>query len=82
MSAGDFGPWREGIGAAERVARLRELAAIACLVVGPAHPFVAALRTAEGDETAAPAALRELDALPALKRRHILAACCNLGWRG
>lgn len=81
MSGASFGPWRPGLPEGERVARIREVAAVACLIVGRSHPLVAALRSAETDTAKSAAALEQFDALPALKRRHILAACCNLGWR-
>jgi hypothetical protein len=77
-SAPGFGPWRDDIDKAERLARLRELRALAYLLV-PNSPLAAALKAAEtGDQAALDAALAELDRLPALARRRILATYAAL----
>ena len=70
--AAGFGPWCEDIGAAEWLARMRELRALVYLLA-PNSPLVAAETAAEtGDQAALDAALAELDRLPALPRRRIL----------
>jgi hypothetical protein len=76
--AAGFGPWRYDIGEAERLARLREMRVLAYLLA-PKSPLVAALKTAEtGDQAVLDAALAELDRLPALARRRILATYAAL----
>jgi hypothetical protein len=73
-----FGPWRDDIGEAERLARLREMRVLAYLLA-PKSPLVVALKAAEtGDQAALDAALAELDRLPALARRRILATYAAL----
>jgi hypothetical protein len=80
--AADFGPWRDDIDKAERLARLRELRALAHLLA-PNSPLAAALKAAEtGDQAALDAALAELDRLPALARRRILATYAALSRPG
>jgi hypothetical protein len=75
---GGFGPWRDDIPADERKARLRELRALTYLLA-PQSPLVVALKAAEtGDQAALDAALAELDRLPALARRRILATYAAL----
>ena len=70
-----FGPWREDIGVAERLARLRALA----YLLAPNSPLVVALKAAEtGGAAALQAALAELDRLPALARRRLLATYAAL----
>jgi hypothetical protein len=68
-----FGPWCDDIPADERKARVRELRVLAHMFA-PRSPLVAALAAAEtGDRIALEAALAELDRLPALPRRQLLA---------
>jgi hypothetical protein len=57
----------------ERAARLRELRALAVVLLGPAHPATRSLAAAVTDPDAAPAALAEIDRLSALPRRRLLA---------
>jgi hypothetical protein len=71
--AAAFGPWTPGLGKGERLARWRTMRALALVFVGPDHPLTAALRAAELDQQVAPLALELLDALPALRRRRLLA---------
>jgi hypothetical protein len=66
-----FGPWVSGLAEGERVARLREMRALALVFCGPSHPLVSALRRAELDPAAAERALELLDALPALRHRRL-----------
>jgi hypothetical protein len=73
-----FGPWASGLADGERVARLRELRALALVFCAPSHPLVSALRQAELDPAAAERALELLDALPALPRQGLLATCAAL----
>jgi hypothetical protein len=76
--AAGFGPWCDDIGEAERLARLREMRVLAYLLA-PKSPLVAALKAAEtGDQAALDAALAELNRLPALARRRILATYAAL----
>ena len=62
----------------ERRCRLRELRALATLLLGPAHRQPRSLPAAVTDPTAAPAALAALDHLPALPRRRLLATFGSL----
>ena len=57
----------------ERSARLRELRLAALLLCGAKHPLARALAAAIADPAMLVAALAELDALPALPRRRLLA---------
>lgn len=74
-----FGPWAQDLDAAERLARLRGLRAIALLLARPHVAFTAALRRAEADARALQDAAVELDRLPALTRRRVLSAYLALG---
>lgn len=62
----------DGKPTAEQVARLRELRALAMLMLGPAHPATQSLARAASDPAAADAALDALATLPALSRRRLL----------
>jgi hypothetical protein len=73
-----FGPWRPGLDDVERRARLREWRAIACLIVGPRHALTIALGDALDDPTAAERARQQLEALPPLPRRRVLATYAAL----
>lgn len=77
-SAALFGPWLPGLGEPERLARWRSLRALAMVYCGATHPLTVALRAAERDPAAAAQALRCLDALPALRRRRVLATYAAL----
>ena len=68
-----FASWVAGLANAERIARCRALRALALVFCGPGHPLVHALLAAERDGAAAAAAHQELDKLPALQRRRVLA---------
>jgi hypothetical protein len=69
-----FGPWRRSLDQIERAAERRELKALATVFCGQKHSLVRALRAAQnGDADALAVALREIDALPALPRRRLLA---------
>jgi hypothetical protein len=77
-AAPGFGPWRDDLPADERKARCREMRALAHMLA-PKSPLVAALKAAEaGDQTALDAALAEIDRLPALTRRRLLASYAAL----
>jgi hypothetical protein len=66
--------WHD-IDAGERLARLRCLQALARVLGGPAaEQLVAALRQAETDAAALPAADAQLDAMPTIPRRRILSS--------
>jgi hypothetical protein len=73
--ADHWGPWRPSISYPERVARFRELRAIAGVYVSRGHPLIAALWLAEsGDPAEVEQALIELNRLPALQRRRVEAS--------
>jgi hypothetical protein len=63
----------DGVPEAERTARCRELRALALVYCGLAHPATKALGAAIGDPAMTGRALAELDAIPALRRRRLLA---------
>lgn len=74
-----FGPWRDGIEPAERLARLRSLRAIARLTLGRrGDAFADALHRAETDPAALEPALQRLADLAPIDRRHILASFASL----
>jgi hypothetical protein len=76
--AAGFGRWRDDIPADERKARCREMRALAHLLA-PNSPLVTALTAADaGDQTALDTALAEIDRLPALTRRRLLATYAAL----
>ena len=77
-AAPGFGPWAPDLSDAERIARWRALRALAFLLVGAEHPFIATLRAAEKDADASRRALAELEALPPLRRRRLLACIAKL----
>jgi len=67
-----------GIAEVERVAGLRAIAALVCVHCGSDHPAVDLLRRAEADVGAADQALIELDRLPSLWRRRVIASYARL----
>lgn len=68
-----FGPWARGISADERRARWRSLLTVATMFLGKRHALAGAIRVAELDPAAAPAALAQLETLAPRLRRRILA---------
>jgi hypothetical protein len=58
----------------ERAARLRELRALALLLLGQPHPATCALAAAVADPALAASALEALTSLPALPKRRLLAS--------
>ncbi|HLG85980.1 MAG TPA: hypothetical protein VKZ79_02165 [Alphaproteobacteria bacterium] len=76
--AAGFGPWVADLPELERIARLRELRALAVMYCGPAHPLAIALREAEADPEASERALEHLERLPPLRRRRVLATLAEL----
>jgi hypothetical protein len=70
----DFGFLLQGVSEGERVARCRELRALALVHVGASHPLTVALGEAVADPDANERALAELGRLPAPRRRKLLAA--------
>jgi hypothetical protein len=64
----------DGVPEAERMARCRELRALALVYCGLAHPATEALGAAITDPAMTGRALIVLDALPALRRRRLLAS--------
>jgi hypothetical protein len=73
-----FGPWARDIDPAERLARLRSMRALALVHCRHEIDFLKSLQRAETDATALPVALEQLDRLPALRRRHLLATYAQL----
>jgi hypothetical protein len=73
-----FGPWAKGILPAERRARLRELRALAHVIVGPEHEFTVALRDALTDREAVKRAGTALRELPMRTMRRLLASYAAL----
>ncbi|WP_426442050.1 hypothetical protein [Bradyrhizobium genosp. P] len=73
-----FGPWSPGIDPAERLARLRSMRALALVHCRLETGFLESLQRAETDATALPAAFEQLERLPALRRRHLLATYAQL----
>jgi len=71
---GNIGPWSAGITETERIARCRKLRALALVYLGPEHPLTAALGEAITDGGALETARAQLGAIPALRRRRLLAA--------
>jgi hypothetical protein len=66
--------WVDGVPEVERTARCRELRALALVYLGPAHPATVALAAAIANHNTEEAALAQIDALPALRRRRLLAS--------
>ena len=64
----------DGICEAERMARCRELRALALVYCGLAHPATEALGAAITDPAMTGRALIAIDAIPALRRRRLLAS--------
>jgi hypothetical protein len=64
----------DGVPEAERMARCRELRALSLVYLGLHHPVTIALAAAVTDPAATDRALTVLDALPALRRRRLLAS--------
>lgn len=73
-----FGPWAPGIPEGERLARVREMRALASLICGYDHPLVTALHAAQDDLDAAARAQLLFDNLPALRLRRLLASYAEL----
>lgn len=68
----NWGPWASSIEPAERLARLRGLAAFTHRQLGLKHPLVRALWRAEsGEPEDLAAAACELERMPALDRRRL-----------
>jgi hypothetical protein len=72
-----FGPWRDGLSAAERLARLRSMRAI-ILLIAPTCEAVDDLRAAETDVLMLDAARASFDRIPSLQRRRILSVMARL----
>jgi hypothetical protein len=64
----------DGVPEAERTARCRELRALSLVYLGLRHPVTTALAAAVRDPAATDRALTVLAALPALRRRRLLAS--------
>ncbi|KMO20711.1 hypothetical protein [Methylobacterium platani] len=78
-AADRFGPWRDGLSDAERLARLRCMRTVSHLILGPrGEAFAGALRQAESDPDHLPIALRALDALAPIERRQVLCSFARI----
>jgi hypothetical protein len=64
----------DGISETERMGRCRELRALALVYCGLGHPATKALGAAITDPTMTDRALIEINAIPALRRRRLLAS--------
>ena len=73
-----YGPWADDLPDAERSAQFRELHALAYLIVGRAHPLVAALRDAANDAGCAEKVWHLLGAVPARQQRHVVCTLATL----
>nr|WP_042673953.1 hypothetical protein [Methylobacterium sp. B34] len=74
-----FGPWADGLDAAEQRARLRAMRALARVQCGPrGAEFCHWLAEAEWDPAALEPALAALDRLPSNDRRRVLASYASL----
>jgi hypothetical protein len=71
----------DGVPEVERMARCRELRALALVYCGSAHPATEALGAAITDPAMTDRALIEIDAIPALRRRRLLASYGALNFR-
>jgi hypothetical protein len=78
-AADRFGPWRDGLSDAERLARLRCMRTVAHLVLGPrGEAFADALRQSESNPNHLPVALRALNALAPIERRQVLCSFARI----
>jgi hypothetical protein len=78
MNAPRFGYLVDGVDEAERQTRFRVLQALALGICGPRAPLTASFGKAINDPAAAETALALLVALPALRRRRLLASFSTL----
>jgi hypothetical protein len=74
----NFGPWVRDISPAERLARLRSMRALALVHCRSHRESINTLHMAETLADALPRAFDQLECLPALRRRHLLAAYSQL----
>jgi hypothetical protein len=81
MVPANYGPWSPGVDHVERRCQLHALLAIAHLQLGPQHPLVADLRAADSSPEALARAHSAIEALPSLRRRHLLAALSAVLWQ-
>ena len=85
IAPGDrWGPFADDIDAAERLARLRSLWALALVMISDRDGIAlrSCLRAAERKPEALPLVLEALAALPAVPRRHLLAVYARLDAEG
>jgi hypothetical protein len=75
-----YGPWSSTCGHEERCRQLRCMAAIAYMLLGPAHPLWRACRAGEADAMAFLEAQDLVEALPSLHRRRLLATHMAITW--
>jgi hypothetical protein len=75
-----WGPWSPGLSDAERQALVRELRCFALMIAGERHPFTEALAAAADDLSHLDQVADELQRLPAMPRRRILALAIAV-WR-
>jgi hypothetical protein len=75
---GPFGPFVKDISPTERVARLRSLRMAVLLMLRNNVELIDALRRAEVDDNQLARARAEIEKIPALWRRHLLASYCRV----
>jgi len=78
VAAAPFGPWTTNISHEERIARLRSLRMASLLLYRRHVDFIDALALAETDDKWLMHARVELDRMPSLHRRRLLASYLNL----
>jgi hypothetical protein len=74
-----YGPWSPTCDRVERGRQLRGMSALVLVYFGPSDLF-RALRAAEGEPIAFIRAQELVEALPSLRRRHLLAAHARVTW--
>jgi hypothetical protein len=75
-----WGPWTPGLDDVERQALVREMRCLALMIVGERHPLTQALTAAADDLSRLDQVADELQRLPAMPRRRILALAIAV-WR-
>jgi hypothetical protein len=78
MTAPNFGPWQASLSPHHRAMRLGQWQGLTSIILGTAAPLTMALRQAWLDEEALDRAAEELNKVPALPRRRLLALAAVL----
>lgn len=77
-AADRFGPWRDGLSDAERLARLRCMRTVSHLILGPrGEAFAGALRQAESDPDHLPSPCAPRRLAP-IERRQVLCSFARI----